>query len=286
MNSGSPPSATSSTSPASVSVQASTSPTPLSSVGATSSSSNSVSATSISGVSSSSATTGSAPVASASSPSSAPVPSIAPSGSGTAEAGNGSSSSSTNGGSPKTLAIGLTVLAVVFTGCVVTALVVCIRQRRKRKNYGGSSDSSSRPPLSPAGSIMPIMRPPQMRQSDFDIPNPFIDPPSEPPSEISSLDIQFNSSLMQRRMEGRSSPGSPASAAPTIPLPDIPRSGIDGRSNSPATHMHETTFGSHDLPRNLRSLWYKIVAGNAERLEGELCIYFHCSTSFHSHTHL
>ncbi|KAF7339876.1 hypothetical protein MVEN_01904600 [Mycena venus] len=267
-NTGSTSSTTSSAGSSSTSEQGSTSTTPTSpsssanpisssaspSASATSSSSNGVSTTPTNvGTSLSSAQTGSTGTdpSGSSTTGSAVLPVI--SSSSTAESGNGkgtgaeaagsSSGSGKTGGLSKSVAIGVSVLAVVFGGGVIAALFVFIRQRRQkhRNSYPGSS-SGSQPPLSPTGSIIPIMPPPQMRGASMTyspaIPNPFIDPPSDSPP----LDIPFNSSLMQRRMEGRTSPGSPASPAPNIPLPEIPRGATDTRSSSPAT-----TYARSDL---------------------------------------
>ncbi|KAF7339692.1 hypothetical protein MSAN_02184300 [Mycena sanguinolenta] len=262
-----PPLPTSSAGPTS-SAQTSTSATPTSASSSASAilgSSNSVTATPTSGVNSPSGatSTGSATgssVAGSQSPS-VPVPPIASSSltpNGTANA-SGASNSNGGGSSPRTVAIGVGVLGGIFGVCVIVALIAFIRQRRrKRRNTDPESSSSSsssslsgpRPPLSPTGSLIPIMPPPQMRQTSelYTIPNPFMDPPSEPPSEAPSLDmshsdISHGSSYTQRRMEARTSPGSPASPAPTIPLPDIPRATADGRSHSPSI----ASFARSDL---------------------------------------
>ncbi|KAJ6519562.1 hypothetical protein C8R45DRAFT_1085556 [Mycena sanguinolenta] len=239
------------------SAQTSTSTTPTSSSSSASATSRSLSATSTSGVDTSggatstsiatgpSAVTGSQtpsvpvlPIASAS-----PSPTSDGSANGTA---NASAPSDSNGGgsSPRTVAIGVGVLGGIFGVCVIVALIAFIRQRRKRRNNdpesslsssSSSSFSGSRRPAS-TGSLIPIMPPPQMRQTSelYTIPNPFMDPPSEISSDAPSLDLSYSSAYTQRRMEGRSSPGSPMSAAPTIPLPDIPRGPTEGRSESPS----------------------------------------------------
>ncbi|KAJ7042510.1 hypothetical protein C8F04DRAFT_1251941 [Mycena alexandri] len=124
------------------------------------------------------------------------------------------SSSASSGGVSKSVIVAATVLSLVFTGALVAALVVFLRERRKKRNSYASSQAGSGS-LSPTGSIIPIMPPPQMRTASL---NPFSDPPfAEVP-----LDSPGSSSLMQRRMDSRStSPASPG-APPNIPLPDLP----------------------------------------------------------------
>ncbi|KAJ7169615.1 hypothetical protein C8R46DRAFT_1089371 [Mycena filopes] len=141
-----------------------------------------------------------------------------------------SAASSSGGRVSRSVIVAATVLSIVFAGCFVATLVVFLRQRRQKRNNYASSQSGS---LSPTGSIIPIMAPPQMRTASL---NPFSDPTNPPPGER-GLDSPSNSSLMQRRMEGRSiSPSSPG-APPSIPLPDVPldrRPKMESRSNSPA----------------------------------------------------
>ncbi|KAJ7275306.1 hypothetical protein B0H12DRAFT_1086667 [Mycena haematopus] len=238
------PPPTSSAGPTSVSVQTPSSTTPTSSsssAGATLGSSNSVSATPTSAVPSGGATSTGSTVTAPSSVTGSQTPSVpvlpiasfsSTPGDGTGNAAGSSNSSGKVGSSPKTVAIGVTILAVVFGVSAIVVLAVFIRQRRRKRrdSYPGSSSDS----LSSRGSIIPIMPPPPMRQASeaYSIPNPFIDPPSDPPSEAPSLDNPYSSSLMQRRMEGRTTPGSPA---PNIPLPDIPQGATDSRGAGPAT---------------------------------------------------
>ncbi|KAJ7706457.1 hypothetical protein B0H17DRAFT_1037306 [Mycena rosella] len=138
-------------------------------------------------------------------------------------------------GVSKSLITGISILVVVFAASVIVGLVVFVRQRRQRsrdEQRGRDSFQSPEPPLSPTGSLIPIMPPPQMRTASL---NPFSDPETLP--EFSPLDRLVNSSLMQRRMESRStSPGS----APTIPLPDLPLDRpvnrmVESRGDSPAS---------------------------------------------------
>ncbi|KAK7064447.1 hypothetical protein R3P38DRAFT_3250032 [Favolaschia claudopus] len=175
---------------------------------------------------------------SGSEPSSTTVPPIALSppttGSGNSNFGSDSGSSNSNSGKThglsKSVAIGVSVLAIVLGGVLFAILFVFVRQRRKNRSNYASSSGSSQPPLSPAGSIIPIMPPPQMREvsATYAIPNPFLYSPTEPPP----LDFRADSPMMQRRMEGRTTPATPP---PSIPLPDIPRAGTDSRSDSPGS---------------------------------------------------
>ncbi|KAF7319972.1 hypothetical protein MKEN_00781100 [Mycena kentingensis (nom. inval.)] len=169
-------------------------------------------------------------------------------------ASSGSSDPSTNTGSastgPSKRLIGALVgFAVAVTLGILIMLFICLRRRRRERR------ALPQGPPSPTSSIIPIMEPPQMRTASlnpFSDPSPFAEPPAAFPNPYAvpqvPFDTPYSSSIMQQRRQrsdSASRSASPSSAAPTIPLPELPAEartrgmgtewGVGGRSDSPAS---------------------------------------------------